>query len=81
MMVVSQLRESTFSSDTLLHSYEAILTFAAIRRLDAHPRLRARDSAALRRQEKRDIVMADRRAADEERLAGRRKQDSDTMDM
>ena len=44
-------------------------------------RVRARDAANAKRGEKRAAMMADRRAADEERLQERKAKDSATMDM
>lgn len=44
-------------------------------------RLRARDAASARRTEKKAAAMADRRAADEERLSERKQKETATMDM
>ena len=49
--------------------------------LDQCYRLRARDAAQARRNEKKAHMQADKRAADEERLAERRQKESATMDM
>jgi len=43
--------------------------------------LRARDAAQARRNEKKTLMQADRRAADEERLSERKQKESATMDM
>ncbi|KAK8849574.1 hypothetical protein IAR55_004909 [Kwoniella newhampshirensis] len=43
--------------------------------------LKARNEAAARRTGKKDVMMADRRAADQERLSERRAKESATMDM
>ena len=44
-------------------------------------RLRARNAAQARRMEKKAGMQADRRAADEERLAERKHKETTTMDM
>jgi hypothetical protein len=44
-------------------------------------RLRARDAANSRREDRKAMLMADRRAADEERLMERKAKESSTMDM
>lgn len=44
-------------------------------------RLRARDAATSRREDRKAMLMADRRAADEERLMERKAKESSTMDM
>jgi hypothetical protein len=44
-------------------------------------RLRARDAAHSRREDRKAMLMADRRAADEERLMERKAKESSTMDM
>ncbi|WWD20199.1 hypothetical protein CI109_104675 [Kwoniella shandongensis] len=43
--------------------------------------LKARDEASARRMGKKDVIMADRRAADQERLSERKAKESATMDM